>query len=187
MLLTLLADKTVTGTVKATGDSIEIEGNGKFPWLWRHGARSPFDSTDPRWPPYGTVLPIRTCDVVACELAEIVTMPQFGPCWPEADRDRTVAACINILKRYGSCFKVPEYPSAVFEPEFELPPLDHPATAQDVREGRAIFSLAGEGEVRKVRCARFPQSALDGSQEAVLATGAVGPAVGQGRAGRGGP
>ena len=95
LLLTLLADKTVTGTVKATGDSIEIEGNGKFPWLWRHGARSPFDSTDPRWPPYGTVLPIRTCDVVACELAEIVTMPQFGPCWPEADRDRTVAACIE--------------------------------------------------------------------------------------------
>ncbi len=109
LLLRLLADKTVTGTVKAVGDGINIEANGKFRWLSRYGAPSLWDTKDPRWPPNGTVMPIRTCNVVACDLAEIVTMPEFGPCWPEADRDRVIARCADMLKRYGSCYKLPKF------------------------------------------------------------------------------
>ena len=160
LLLRLLADRTVTGTVTAVGDGATIEANGKFPLLWRHSSLANYwDSKDPRWPPYGTEMPIRTCDVVACDLAEIEPMPQFGPCWPEGDRDRVIAACADMLSAYGPCFKLPKFVSPPFHPEFELPPLDHPATAEDVREGRAIFSLAGEGEVRKVRSGRLPQTA----------------------------
>jgi hypothetical protein len=160
LLLRLLADKTVTGTATAVGDGITIEANGKFPLLWRHSSLSYFwDSKDPRWPPYGTEMPIRTCDVVACHLAEIEPMPQFGPCWPEADRDRVIATCADMLRRYGPCLKLPQFVSPPFNPEFELPPLDHPATAEDVHEGRAIFSLEDEGETRILRSIRLPQTA----------------------------
>jgi hypothetical protein len=40
-----------------------------------------------------------------------------------------------------------------------FPVLDRPATKADVREGRAIFSLEGEGEIRRVQLPSMPVKA----------------------------
>ncbi len=69
-------------------------------------------------------------------------------------RDQAVAACAGYLRRYGPRIAAeyqPDDPVArnpIARPRF--PTLERPATPDDVREGRAVFSLSGEGEVRVV-------------------------------------
>ncbi|MGO8744455.1 MAG: hypothetical protein ACLQNE_00565 [Thermoguttaceae bacterium] len=160
LLLKLLADRTVAGSVAVDHDGkLIVSENDKFRWWWgSSGSRG--DSSDPRYPPKGTVLSVRTCDVVAADLHCYDMMRPSELYWPEADRDRAVAACADVLKRYGACFVATKSSGPHFDqPTFTLPPLDHPATSKDVEEGRAIFSLASQGEVRAIRFARLPQLA----------------------------
>ncbi|MGP0066136.1 MAG: hypothetical protein ACLQGP_21365 [Isosphaeraceae bacterium] len=90
-------------------------------------------------------------------------MPWFQSHWPLARRDQTIAACIAYLKQYGERFRESEGSRAIRakraaiqndQAVLAFDPLDHPATADDVDAGRAIFSLEGAGA--KVRCAPMP-------------------------------
>ncbi|MCL2430694.1 MAG: hypothetical protein FWD12_15835, partial [Alphaproteobacteria bacterium] len=103
----------------------------------------------------GVAGPTRRCDFVAWELSALDGSPECPPDWPEAQRDRAIAACAEYLRRYGPHLAA-EYPAD--EPgswrliaRLRFPILDRPATPDDVREGRAVFSAAGEGEARVVK------------------------------------
>src|ERR1019366_7332342 len=77
--------------------------------------------------------------------------PRIGLYWPQAQRDAAVAACKAVLEQYGDAFQAhPQDPYDDFgyatslEPiRMAFPKLDHPATPNDVKQGRAIFALSG--------------------------------------------
>ena len=102
----------------------------------------------------GVEVPIRTCDYVAWKLSALDGAPECLLTWPEARRDAAVTACAAYLRRYGPHLAA-EY--LADEPNtrnpiarLRFPALDRPATPDDVREGRAVFSATGEGEARTV-------------------------------------
>ncbi len=67
--------------------------------------------------------------------------------WPEKQRDEAVAKATAILTQYGErLLWSPEYGErgSFARPKMTFPKLDHPATADDVANGLAIFSLDGE-------------------------------------------
>jgi hypothetical protein len=76
-------------------------------------------------------------------------------------RNAAVEACMTFLKTYGDRF-TDQPPRGERAQPFEksahlaFPILDHPATKADVRAARAIFSLEGEGEVRRVELPALP-------------------------------
>ena len=111
----------------------------------------------------GVKYPFRVCDLVASRLSSLEGSPQCELIWPEARRDEAVAACVAYLKRFGEFFSTEAPVDANDFPEpkahLKFPTLDHPATAADVVAGRAIFSLAGEGETRQVKLPKLPQKA----------------------------
>ncbi len=45
------------------------------------------------------MVPIRTCDFFAWQLATLEGAPAFNPCWPESRRDAGLAAMAAFLKR----------------------------------------------------------------------------------------
>ncbi len=102
----------------------------------------------------GVEVPIRTCDYVAWKLSTIDGAPECQLIWSEARRDGAVAACTEYLRRHGPRLAVeyhPDDPGArypIVRPGF--PALERPATPDDVRDGLAVFTLAGEGEARVV-------------------------------------
>ncbi len=102
----------------------------------------------------GVEVPMRTCDYVAWKLSALDGAPECGLTWPQARRDAAINACATYLRRYGPRFAA-EYISG--QPTFRnpvaylrFPTLAHPATPDDVREGRAVFSSTGEAESRTV-------------------------------------
>jgi hypothetical protein len=105
----------------------------------------------------GVEVPIRTCDYVAWKLSTLDGAPECQLTWPEAKRDQAVAACAEYLRRYGPRLAAEYHPD---DPTtrgpiavLRFPSLEHPATPDDVRAGRAVFSLSGEGETRVVALA----------------------------------
>ena len=108
----------------------------------------------------GVDLPFRVCDFLAWKVSSLDGAPACDLYWPEDRRDRAVAACIAYLKRYGDRFTADpprgerDFPGK--KAHLAFPALDRPATREDVREGRAIFSLEGQGEVRPVTLADLP-------------------------------
>jgi len=111
---------------------------------------------DPLCPPTGTKATFRTCDLYANLLSELPGTPQCELFWPEAHRDCAVARCRDFLEQYGGCFRYTRDPNvmadspSVEDARFTLRPLKRPATLEDVRRGRAIFSLEGEGGPTRV-------------------------------------
>jgi hypothetical protein len=96
---------------------------------------------DPEAPAEGTAGEFRVCDYLARAVAlGHNEAPRCELYWPVRRRDAAVAACIAYLKRWGG--------------DVHFPPLARPATAEDVREGRAVFSLTGNGTVRTLRLPR---------------------------------
>ncbi|MFI5456359.1 MAG: hypothetical protein ACHRXM_13000 [Isosphaerales bacterium] len=87
------------------------------------------------------------------------------PFWSEDRRDRALAGQIGFLKQYGERFDAPPLYDQVphrltanrLPPVF--PPLDHPASADEVRRGLAIFSIGGSAQVRVVRLPARPLTA----------------------------
>ena len=98
--------------------------------------------------------PFRACDFVAWQLSGLDGAPECALTWPEARRDVAITACAAYLRRYGPHFAA-EYVEGVAKTRdlvarLRFPALARPATPDDVREGRAVFSLTDEGESRIV-------------------------------------
>ncbi|HEY8904351.1 MAG TPA: hypothetical protein VIM48_11610, partial [Chthoniobacterales bacterium] len=153
-LLRGLDDKSPAGTLEVqsvTGGSVSY-----------HLHTSSRDSSDPdsnvpNPPKAGETITLRLCDDYADGLSHIAGFPPFKPYWPEAKRDASIAACRELLTRYGDALKGrptdPYSPPYQFESataRFRFEPLDRPATTDDVKAGRAIFSLPGEARVCKM-------------------------------------
>ncbi len=142
-----LADKKRGGTITLGKDGygdLEVENGwpGESGILFRH---------DPAAPPAGSGISFRICDLYAWGLSHVEGFPKCQPYWPLAKRDEAVALCTTFLKQYGACYSFDgrplDDPHQANLAHFHLAPLDHPATPEDVKQGRAIFSLTG-----KTRC-----------------------------------
>jgi hypothetical protein len=107
----------------------------------------------------------RVCDFIAWKLSRIDGAPRLALYWPEPRRDAAVAESIAYLRRYGRNLSPKSLDGSPGFPHerayLRFPILGQPATAEDVREARAIFSLEGEGDVRAAAMpSRFPIRAL---------------------------
>jgi hypothetical protein len=152
-LLRGLDDKAPVGTVEVqsvSGDSVSYRVHDAS------GYSGDFGSNDANPPKVGATSTFRMCDDYADGLAQIAGFPEFKPYWPEAKRDETIAACKALLARYGDALKdraTDPYAPGFFEPAkaaFRFEPLDHPATPDDVKAGRAIFSIEGPSKIWKM-------------------------------------
>ncbi len=104
--------------------------------------------------------PFRVCDYLAWRISTLGGAPEFEMYWPEDRRDRAVESCAAFLKRYGDRFTTDPLP---IEPDINdrtphlaFPALGRPATLDDVRQARAIFSLEGQGETRLIKVPGMP-------------------------------
>ena len=114
----------------------------------------------------------RTCDVWTAALSDI---PGFPCCYlddPLPVRDRAVNQALYILQRLLGWFRSATVPQAqarllhafvltAEQIQYRPPTLDHPATADDVAEGRAIFTVAGASAAWDVRCVHGIDPAWD--------------------------
>jgi hypothetical protein len=171
LVLRALADKTQVGTIEldAEGRVTEIQGEHKTV-SDRHAKSHSVGASPEELKPGASAMPLRVCDLVCEILQQLEGVPQFLKEWPLAKRNQAIDACAAYLKQYGERFREndasrairaqepgnPRYEQAI--PAFD--PLDHPATADDVAAGLAIFSLDGVGsEVRRIAVPSLPLDA----------------------------
>jgi hypothetical protein len=98
-------------------------------------------------PPAGTRQTFRVCDYYAKQVSGRDGAPRCELYWPEAQRNDAVAVCRQFLLQYGDW---------IDERGTTMPRLDKPATAEQLRNGLAIFSLSGQGETRVVKGLTLP-------------------------------
>lgn len=103
---------------------------------------------------------LRTCDRTALVLQTLNGVPFFDPLDSVENRDTACAAIATYLRRYGPTLgRLNQDPSILFNagdlshsdylgPIF--PQRSQPATEEDVRNNRAIFSLSGSGQTIRV-------------------------------------
>jgi hypothetical protein len=153
-LLAALADETPIGTAQ------RAEGGGMRYTLasGTSGGVGVSRTPDPDVH-LGVDVPFRACDYVAWKLSSLDGAPECEPYWPEPRRDAAVASAIDYLRRHGRNLSTEppgdERDSYHERAHLRFPSLGRPATAEDVREARAIFSLEGEGE-GEARVAALP-------------------------------
>ena len=156
-LATALADTSVAGT------AMRLE-NGGYEYGLLSGERGSVGTgmrvTDPNVRP-GVEATIRASDFIAWKLSDLEGAPECELYWEQGRRDRAIAACLAYLRTYGDRFSAEGMPGEHIFPHrkahLRFPALEHPATADDVQKGRAIFSLAANGEARIVPMAEsFP-------------------------------
>jgi hypothetical protein len=138
-------------TVPTEAGSVATDASGKAMVRFPSGSTQYSPSrNDPLRPEPGSTMPIRLADYCAHALQNIGGLARFELYWPQAKRDELIAATAAFLKQYGARIRdresarMPADPFATNRPAqafLALDPLDHPATPDDVREGRAIFSL----------------------------------------------
>jgi hypothetical protein len=145
-LLAALADQSSAGTAK------RLESGG-FEYSLVSGTRGnagmrgaePDDRVN-------VEVAFRACDYIAWQLSTLPAAPECQLYWTESRRDTAVAACRAYLLKYGRTLSTEGLPTKHDFPHMRahlrFPARDHPATADDVRAARAIFSLAGDGEAR---------------------------------------
>jgi len=118
---------------------------------------------DPLAPKPWTPVPFRVCDYYAFELSLHDGLPRCPLYWPLEKRDRAVADCAKLLRRYGERFQYSALQDSLWtlndRARMTFPPLDHPATADEVKKGLAIFSLEGEGKTRSAGLSARPMKA----------------------------
>lgn len=90
--------------------------------------------------------PFRVCDAYMWKLTGLEGMPEFKLYWPEKKRDEAISRCAELLQRYGARYVVEQERKGHGFPEnwrmkLAFARLDHAATPDDVKAGRAIFSL----------------------------------------------
>ncbi len=138
--------------------TVETDADGKLKVnLGENSYQNPFPRPEsPLRPRAGTTMTLRRADFYAQKLGTLDGFPGIELWWPEAERDRAIAACRTILTQYGPRFLArPDFTGRSDSDPFgrgtlarlTFDPLDHPATAADVTAGRAIFHLDG-AEVR---------------------------------------
>jgi hypothetical protein len=154
-LLTAMAIKSPMGTIQRG----EYQTFGyKTDKGWGENFHPNPDDLDSLKP--GATLPFRVCDFIAWKVSSIEGSPRCELYWPEDRRDRAVQACAEYLTRYGDRFTGDAPAGARDFPQkkahLAFPTLDRPATPEDVRAARAIFSLEGQGEVRTAKVPAFP-------------------------------
>ncbi len=146
----------LSDTTKAGTATLYDNGNvGGIP-----NGNSRFYRLDLLAPAAGTKVDYRVCDAYADLLSQLDGFPECRTYWPVAERDRAVAACQEFLRRYGDHFRYrpgdrDTRDSAGRLAHIHFPKLDRPAMAEDVAQGRAIFSLPGE-----TRVCRLPEVPL---------------------------
>jgi hypothetical protein len=142
-----LADTRVIGSAKVEShDRISMSGAGL-------SSSTETFAGDPLCPPPGSSVEVRQCDECASELAEIGGMPRLELYWPKTCRDQAIAECRRLLQQYGHLLAGGDH-TGTWPQRFTFPALDHPATQEDARSGRAIFSLEGQGPVH---CCKLPK------------------------------
>ncbi|WP_165227867.1 hypothetical protein [Aquisphaera insulae] len=158
----LLADTTEIGTTRRKDETtITVE----WPNASMGFSVTPFD---PLLPPVGTTGKLRICDRAAAQLARIDGFPEFILGWPPAEKDAGIAACRALLKEYGGLLGPPAGSPPGFLPwgltaTLNFPELNRPATPDDVRRHRALFTLAGEFEEGvEVRAVPLPNRPIRG-------------------------
>jgi hypothetical protein len=153
-LLATLADRSEIGTVSRSAP-------GSFQYVMKDegsGGSSTFKRDLEDVAP-GVALPFRVCDYLAWQISVINGAPEFELYWPEDRRDRAVESCMAFLKRFGDRFTAePPDGERDLRPRkahVAFPPLGRPATLEDVRSARAIFSLDPKDD--EVRIAKVPE------------------------------
>ena len=165
-VLQLLEDRQQVGHVKVTSNEKIVLGVDSD----RETSTVP---NDPLCPPPGTKSPFRMCDACAYGLSRLEGTPRCELFWPEKNRDRAVAASAAFLRQYGHRLRLDEkivdgdglplrpgywdHEQAPLHLIFPL--LSRPATPDDVRRGEAIFSLAGNRNVRVPTRPTLPRNA----------------------------
>jgi hypothetical protein len=99
--------------------------------------------------------PFRLCDNIAWRVSSVEGAPRVERYWPEEQRDRAIQETAAFLEKYRDRF-MDLTPDGQLDPispnrkrvHLAFPILGRPATREDVRAARAIYSLEGEGEVR---------------------------------------
>lgn len=113
--------------------------------------------------------PERVCDAAACKMTElIVGLPGYHPLLKDADR--RLDALKAAYDRFPGTFRIADEKMArlfvdwSYDSRFipAIGPLNHVATAEDVRKGRAIFHLKGK---RKLVLDPLPMRALLASKD----------------------
>ena len=169
LVLAGLADRRETGSVTTDAEGKVVvkidEGTTSFPAMLKD---------DPLRPASPSTMPLRLADLYCSTLQGIGGSPRCELYWPEAKRDEAIARCEAFLRQYGPGFRYRQaakslYESAPFYPQhpkaiLTFDPLDRPATPEDVRAGRAIFSLDA-AEARIWPLPTFPMKARWTTQE----------------------
>lgn len=161
-VLALLEDLEEYGTVEVTasgGISLQYQRNNGGGSMGTSGGFG-----DPLAPRPNVKVNFRICDFYAWRLSELDGAPACAVYWPVDRRDEARARLIAFLKQYGDRYgPVNESHHPFFNhsssADLSLPPLDHPASLEDVTKGLAVFSLEGEGERRVVALRPFPRPA----------------------------
>ncbi len=118
---------------------------------------------------FATPQPLRFCDAYASAFGNIAGMPEFPLCSSLAKRDAALQSMIDILQHYGARYAyTPDLP-VTFPPttaplgyphaRMSFPRLIHPATEEDVKQGRAIFPLPANSVKRQVPMPAVPLAA----------------------------
>jgi hypothetical protein len=120
------------------------------------------NNADPLLPDKGPELLIRVCDWYAWKLSFLEGTPLFELYWPLQKRDAALVSMRQFIRQYGSRFAYNadqamlwEYPSTA-QARMTFPLLDHPASEDDVKAGRAIFSLPADLPRRAVKLDQRP-------------------------------
>jgi hypothetical protein len=154
-LLAAMAVKSEMGTVRR-GD------RGTFQYKMSDGGSGGFGSNKADLDAFkpGVDIAFRVCDYLGWQVSFLEGAPECELYWPEDRRDRAVEASAAFVRRYGDRFTAEapggerDFPSNKGHVAFPI--LGRPATLDDVREARAIFSLEGQGE-GEIRTAKVPE------------------------------
>jgi hypothetical protein len=144
------------GTVEIKDEMLNLSLDGN----WGEG-RSYF-RRDPLAPRPGQKRVFRVCDLIAWHLSQIDGAPEYEPYWPVVRRDAAVAAIDGFLRRYGDRVRFTaqqaRLSSGSWDPQAVLifPRLERPASAVDIRQVRAVFSLAAPMRSRVYRLPSYP-------------------------------
>jgi hypothetical protein len=157
----MLNDQTEIGTASVHDGQLSINiTNGGQMGIGLRNAADPLALSAPE------SFPIRACDMLAANLSWIDGMPLFEVYWPRERRDQAIARITAFLDRYGERYKYSQQQQQLWRWPDEnvatmtFPALDHVATADEARDGRAVFSLADQkGEVREYKLDRLPLKA----------------------------
>jgi hypothetical protein len=155
-VLDVMASKAELGTVRRSQPTV-VE------YELKDGVRGGFTASeaDLAGAEQGVDRSIRACDYIAWQISKIEGAPRCELYWTTEMRDAAVESCVAFLKIYGDRLSAEAPPGERAQPfeksaHLAFPILDRPATKEDVGAGRAIFSLEGEAEIRRVELPSMP-------------------------------